>query len=151
MASDLIFLNQNWRSQDEVLEKFGNKFVVAGYALDSFPDALKQREKIFPTGLQFSDFAIAIPHTDPEHVNKTAIGIATLEHPVEFTQMATFNQVVKAKLIIMLAIKEAHSQVEMLQKLIALLQDSNIVKEILSYAPGEEEKINQLLISHNIV
>ena len=39
-------------------------------AEDTYVDALKDREKDFPTGVNMGNIEIAIPHTDKQHVIK---------------------------------------------------------------------------------
>ena len=44
---------------------------------------LKEREKVFSTGLNFEEMGIAIPHTDSIHVNRQAIAVGILKEPVK--------------------------------------------------------------------
>ncbi|WMB29516.1 PTS sugar transporter subunit IIA [Streptococcus didelphis] len=127
-------------SATEALDYLSRKLLEADLVEKSFPQAIKDRELIFPTGLQFEGYGVAIPHTDSQHVKQTQIALMTLEKPVVFTQMASSDQEVSVQIVIMLAIKEAHSQVEMLQKLMTLLQDKELVNDILSCRADQKQK-----------
>jgi PTS system galactitol-specific IIA component len=69
--------------------------------------------------------------------------VGVLETPVEFEIMATNNEYVNVELVFMLAIKKPENQVFMLQKLIALCQDS---EKLMLLKKGEKiEEIEKLL------
>lgn len=106
-----------------------------GLVKESYIEAIKKREESFPTGLEFENYGIAIPHTDPEHVINEAILINILEKPIKFEQMASEGLMTDVNIIIMLAIKNKKNQVPYLQALIEIFQD--------------KEKIDKLLESEN--
>lgn len=106
-----------------------------GLVKESYIEAIKKREESFPTGLEFKNYGIAIPHTDPEHVINEAILINILEKPIKFEQMASEGLMTDVNIIIMLAIKNKENQVPYLQALIEIFQD--------------KEKIDKLLESEN--
>lgn len=89
---------------------------------DSFAENVLKREEVFPTGLLINDVGIAIPHTDAEHVNDSQIAFMSLKKPVTFYEMGTADKEISVSLIFMLALKEPHAQLEMLQKLITMFQ-----------------------------
>lgn len=152
MNENLIFLQvPALETAEDALTYLGNQLQDQAIVKDSFVSAIIDREKVFPTGLQFDGYGVALPHTDAEHVRQTQIALMTLERPVTFTQMATKDQEVEVGLIVMLAIKEAHSQLEMLQKLISLLQNKALVEEIMSCPKGQESHILDLLSTNNII
>jgi len=91
-----------------------------------------EREKIFPTGLPTEPLQVAIPHADPDHVKKSAVGVAILNHPVEFGMMGTDgSDRVNIKIVILLAIKEQEKQVEMLQQLITVIQSGELLATLI--------------------
>jgi PTS system galactitol-specific IIA component len=109
-----------------------------GFVKESYLEAIKKREKNFPTGLQLNRYNVAIPHTDPEHVVKPAIAIATLKNPVIFKNMANPLEDVEVSLVFMIALNESHSQVEMLQQLIQLIQNDVLLEKIIREDGGDE-------------
>ena len=85
---------------------------------------------------------MAIPHTDPEHVNNAAICLGILEKPVTFNVMGMEGETTEVSLLFMLSIKHKEDQMGMLQKLISLCQDQNTLKEILA---KDQDKINEVM------
>lgn len=113
----LVVLNLEAKNNVEALTKLASVLQEKGVAKDSFTPAILKREKEYPTGLMCEELAVAIPHTDAEHVNKQAIAIAILKEPVQFVQMGTESDMVDVKVMFMLAIKEPHKQMDFLQAL----------------------------------
>ena len=94
-----------------------------GKTTSTYKEAVIEREKVFPTGLQTEHIGIAIPHTDSHHVIEPAIAVAVLEQRVPFIQMGSDNETVQVEVLFMLALKKAEEQLEILQLLIELIQD----------------------------
>ena len=116
----------------EVLEQMASALQEEGYVKETFSDAIIQREISFPTGLPMGGINVAIPHTDPEHVNKAGFCLGILDKPVTFNVMATEGEKVDVSVVFMLAIKRKEDQLENLQKLIAICQDQEMLKALLS-------------------
>lgn len=136
----LIFVNLEAKTSEDVFEQMGGKLVELGRCHESYVQALKDREKVFPTGVQVQDIGVAIPHTDPEHVKQSAIGIAVLEEPVNFYHMGTNPDEgvgVFVKFIIMLAIA-GKNHLDMLQKAIELIQDMDVLKQLIDAKDSKE-------------
>ena len=75
----------------------------------------------------------------------------TLKEPVSFYQMGTNDVEVPVRVIFMLALKEAHSQLTMLQQLIEVLQDKDIMERILSMDENtSNSEIKEVLALKNI-
>lgn len=55
-----------------------------GYVKSTYIDAVLEREKTLPTGLDIGEMCVAIPHTDSKHVNESNVALAVLKNPVEF-------------------------------------------------------------------
>lgn len=51
LNENLIVPDLEAKSSDEVFEKLGGLFIAEGYCRDTYVDALKDREKDFPTGV----------------------------------------------------------------------------------------------------
>lgn len=122
----------------EVLNVLAQKLVQEGYVQPEYVEAIQEREKEYPTGLPSSVPAIAIPHANFELVNKTALAIATLKQPVFFRNMENVSQEIPIQIVIMMAIGEPHGQIEMLQKIVAIIQDEALREAMLKTADGEE-------------
>lgn len=137
MNEELILLDVAAASQYELLGTVADNLRQQGFVKDSYKEAVIAREKVFATGLPTMDGGgVAIPHTDIEHVDKAAISFCKLKSPVDFVVMGDENSTVSVDIIFMLALKEAHSQIEMLQELMGILQD----EEALSFLRTETDK-----------
>ena len=79
----------NMKTKEEALSYLADKLSSKGIVKESYKQAIIDREHVFPTGLQFEAYGIAIPHTDVEHVNKEQIALMTLKEAVSFYQMGT--------------------------------------------------------------
>lgn len=130
IKSDLVFIMQNVKSRQEILEHMANRLMDEGYVKESFKKAIIEREEIYSTGLPIGDIGVAIPHTDRVHVKKSIISIATLSHSVEFLEMGNPNKIVDVDIIFMLAIKEGDSHIDVLTDLMSIIQDGMILDKI---------------------
>lgn len=119
-------------SSKEVIETLGERLFQAGYVQSSFVQAALDRESQLPTGLPLEGkYNAAIPHTDIEHVIKPALALATLTRPVDFQNMVLPEEKVPVQLVILMALEQAKTQVEMLQEIAAVLQDSTIIEKLI--------------------
>lgn len=139
----IILLDVEGKTKEEVLTVMGKNLVDKGLVKDSFIDAIITREAEFATGLPTSGVSVAIPHTDVEHVNKKTICVAVLKEPVEFGVMGEVDVKTPVKLVFMLAMDQAHSQLSLLQRLMQVFQE----KETLQFIANEisKTKIKKLL------
>lgn len=126
----VILLDIDVKDSTEALKYISNELIKKNIVKETFQNAILKREIDYPTGLKTDVIGLAIPHTDAEYVNKTQIAFARLKNPVLFRQMGDGEEV-EVKFIFMLALKEAHSQLEILQKLVEFVQDQNEVNELL--------------------
>lgn len=119
---DIILLGVDATDREDAIRKLGKVMFDKGYVKDTYVDAVLLREKSFPTGLPTEEVKVAIPHTDTTHVNQAAIGVAVLNEPVEFFELATLDVPVAVEIIFLLAIFNPKEQVLWLQRLITLFQ-----------------------------
>lgn len=128
---DLVILGMEAISPLEVIRALAQRLEAAGFVHPTFADAVCQREETNPTGLPLAgDIHVAIPHADTEHVIAPALAVATLVRPVPFRNMVNPEEVVHVSIVIVMALNEAHAQVEMLQQLAYLFQDSERVQRL---------------------
>ncbi|GAB6138761.1 PTS sugar transporter subunit IIA [Halanaerobaculum tunisiense] len=127
---DLIKLGVNKEKKEDMLKLLSDSLLEKGLVKESFYEAIINREKKNPTGLKGRHTNFALPHTDANHVNKTAIAIATLDNSVEFYSMEDSDEKVMVDLIILLAVKNPSQQVKVLQKLLGAIQNEDVVKSI---------------------
>ena len=129
----------------EVLDCLSNLLYENGYVKESYKQAVKDREKDFPTGLLIEDgFGIAIPHADREHVNRIGMAVATLDDPVIFNQMGgEAEDKVPVSLVCMLAIDDPKQHMDTLANLMELFSDHDMLEQIKNCS--DKEKIMKLL------
>lgn len=136
----LVFPNLEVSDFKSSVETMGSNMKDLGYVESSFVDAVLNREVSFPTGLELGTYSIAIPHTDPEHVKKSGISIATLNQPVEVKSMIDPQKTIKVSFIVLMAIKDPKGQLKMLSKLMGFFQDVDTLKML-----GEAEEKEEIL------
>lgn len=130
LQKSLILMEMEADDSQDVLKQLGGALIKEGYAKDSYIDALAAREKDYPTGLDIDGFGVAIPHTDVSHVNKAGTAIAVLKSPVTFIQMGTDDEEVEVKLVFMLSVTDPNAHIDELQKILAIIQDTNVLDQI---------------------
>lgn len=118
-------------TKEEVLETLSHKLFEEGSVKEAYIKAIVEREREYPTGLPSTPPAIAIPHANYDLVNKTSLAIATLETPVLFNNMEDKKNHIPVQIVIMMAIGEPHGQVEMLQKIVSIIQDEAFRQKML--------------------
>ena len=138
LKNELILLDVEAENQFNLLEKVADNLHQLGYVKDTYKNAVIEREKVFATGLPTLMGGVAIPHTDIQHVNTPAISIARLKNPVDFVIMGDDTATVAVDLLFMLAMKEEHAQLELLQSLMGILQDEEALSFI-KKAPTKED------------
>lgn len=138
VGEDIVLLDVEAGSDQEALDILARKLHSAGIVKESYIEAVKAREIEYCTGLQFEEMGIAIPHTDAEHVNKGAIGIAILKNPVAFKSMGMPDIPVDVEIVFMMAIKEPEKQLEFLQKLMKMFQTEGRLKSLKACTRQEE-------------
>ncbi|MBU3159690.1 PTS sugar transporter subunit IIA [Clostridium frigoris] len=139
----LVFRNLDLSTSTEVLNFLSSKLYERGFVKKEYQIAILEREKKYPTGLPSIDIKIAIPHATHTLVNKAALSIGILKTPVEFKSMGDSNINLNVQIIIMLALKEPHGHIEMLQKIVKLIKNPEALKSIVN-ASSIEEVLNTL-------
>ncbi|MGX7109464.1 PTS sugar transporter subunit IIA [Facklamia miroungae] len=143
---------KNLNTKEEVLNNLSQRLIEEGVVKPSFKQAILEREETYPTGLQFEDYSIALPHTESEHVIQSQIAIMTLDKPVTFYEMATADKEIEVKTVFMLALKDSQQHLAILQKVMELLQNKEVMKKIESFddAPGNVDQIIKLLSDYGL-
>jgi len=138
LTTSLICQDMESTSYEEVMEVLGGELTSQGYAKETYVNALIGREKSFPTGIDMNGVGVAIPHTDPDHINKAGIAIGVLREPVSFLQMGTTDVEVKVQVVFVLAITDPNAHIGTLQRIIQIIQDTGVLKRIIAAADAAE-------------
>lgn len=147
LHEDLVFLNYKATNLENLIRDFSQILYTKGYVKESYASALLSREQQFPTGLNTPGINIAMPHTYPEHVNKPAILVATLDKPIAFHEMGNNNNTVQAKLIFMLAVTDPKGHLEILSKLMSIFSQEDKLLDLYNSSQPKEiiDKLNKIL------
>lgn len=134
----LIFLGENLVSQEDVFKFLTDKLFNKNLVKPEFFQKIVERERQFPTGLSINGFGVAIPHTDSIFVNKSQIAYVSLKEPVIFKEMGNSTTEIKVNQVFMLALKEAHEQLDILQKLIEMFQNEMHMTSLATATSSQE-------------
>ncbi|MDT2810119.1 PTS sugar transporter subunit IIA [Enterococcus asini] len=137
LHDELIFRDLNVKTAEEALDYLAEQLFKKGYVKEEYILAIKEREQEYPTGLPSTQPAVAIPHANYELVKETSLAIATLSQAVTFHNMENTQEKIPVKIIIMMAISEPHGQVEMLQKIVGLIQNESLRKEMIQASSNQ--------------
>jgi PTS system galactitol-specific IIA component len=133
LKPESIALQLDARSSEEVIKVLGARLLALGNVKDGFVAATLKREADMPTGLPLGGtINAAIPHVDIEFVNQSALALATLKSPVTFYNMVDNEEAVSVQLVIMLALDQPHSQIEMLQRVSGILQQPDLILDLMA-------------------
>ncbi|WP_026885764.1 PTS sugar transporter subunit IIA [Clostridium beijerinckii] len=138
MNLDLIALNLEVKNKEEVIRELGKRMFEKGYVKHTYIDAVLEREKTLPTGLDIGEICVAIPHTDSKHVNESNVALAVLKNSVDFNNMIEPSKKVQVRVVFLLAINDPDSQVSLLSKLMSVFQNVNLLKQIRNSSNIEE-------------
>ncbi|MGY4690720.1 PTS sugar transporter subunit IIA [Salibacterium sp. K-3] len=108
---------------EDVLRNMADNLYQHDLVKESYIQAVIDREKEYATGLPTKGPAVAIPHTNKEHVRQKTLSIGVLKEPVDFGIMGEEEETVPVELVFMLAMDDEHSQLSMLQQLMKIFQD----------------------------
>lgn len=128
----IAFFNESCSSSEEVIKKLSGEFLKKGLVKDTFPQAVIDREKGFPTGLSINGIGVAIPHTDGIHIINPQIGFMSLKQPVIFKDMVDDKHEIEVNAVFMLGLLKSEQQIAMLQKLVELFQDEALLKKVIA-------------------
>lgn len=142
----LILVNESISDKEEIITKLGGLLFQNGFVKDTYTKAVLDREKVYPTGLKARVTGVAVPHTDTIHVIKPAVAIATLKEPVIFYGMGAPDTEVDVSIVLMLAIHDPQKVVNILRKIIFVIEDDEALEKIL--AAEEKEEIKNILKAH---
>jgi PTS system galactitol-specific IIA component len=130
LGEKLVHFFTNSVTRDEAILKLASLLYDCGYVRDTYPSAVIEREKTFPTGLPTEPVGVAIPHTDTEHVVTSAMAIGILANPVTFQEMGSFDAEVKVEVISMLAISDPTKVMPVLKDLAMAYQDHEFLQKL---------------------
>ena len=137
LALTVVLAHLDVADSEDVLRSLAGRLLDAGAVTVDFPEALRARERTYPTGLP-TPVPTAIPHADPEHVLTPGLALATLARPVPFGEMGTRDGTVDVRLVAMPLLTDAREHLEALQRLMGLLSDEAAVQDLLDATDDQQ-------------
>jgi len=127
VLEDLILDDLEAGTREEALRRMAEILVQRGFCKQEFVQAILDREAAHPSGLPMPGLKIAIPHTDAEHVNRSALLFARLRKPVEFRSMGSPEEKLEVGMISMFALKEKKLIGDLLETLLTVYQHEEVL------------------------
>ena len=119
------------KDQENLFSFLNEQLLERGMVKETFYNALKEREKKFPTGIIDDPFNIALPHVDSEHVKTNALIVCKLSNEILFHRMDKIDEEIPVKMVFLLLIKNEKMHVEALMNLTKIWMDKEFMKELL--------------------
>ncbi len=116
LQPDLVKLDCAVSTHIELFRFIGKELEKKGYVTDQYVANVLEREEEFPTGLKTAFVNIAIPHTDPQVIEKPFIFIVKTSTPLAMLQMGD-NAEMMCSYFLFLGIKDPKGQVGLLARL----------------------------------
>lgn len=123
ISRDIVHVFRERVGREDSINVLAARLYRSGYVKETFGPAVLLREKSFPTGLPTEPVGVAIPHTDSEHVNTSALAVGVLTYPVPFQEMGSLETEVEVRIISMMAICDPKSVMPILRTLALAYQD----------------------------
>ncbi len=129
MDTSLVFLDTPLASREELFETMGSWLCEHGYVRDSYRQAVLEREIQYPTGLRIPGHALAIPHTESEHIRKGGVVFVRPQSPLGFQEMCS-GEPVEAEMIFLLLVKNKQDQMPLLMTLMEHFNDQELMDRL---------------------
>ncbi|WP_164217759.1 PTS sugar transporter subunit IIA [Virgibacillus sp. YIM 98842] len=131
---ELIFI-EDAKDQNEIFNRIGKILYEKGIVNDKFIDALIEREKNYPTGLDLKPVSVdlpnaAIPHTETEYCHRKHVVFVKLEKPVLFKNMIAPDQELEVTYLFFIINNEKDSQTNILSELMGFLTAAENVNKL---------------------
>jgi len=139
LNDDLILLQVEAGSSEEVIELLGRALVKHGFARRDLVESILAREKEFPTGIN-TNVPFAIPHTNPEFTIRKGIAVATLKRPVTFCEMGNPDRSLDVSIVLMPALTGRETDQKELYRMLQLLEDPRTANALLQSRSKQETR-----------
>lgn len=125
-------------SRNDVLRRMSSELVKQGLVHECYGEQVIQREELFPTGVPTLPVPVAIPHSERSSVMKSGIAVAKLRQPVNFKRMDNPAEELEAHLVFLLAIARDEEQLQIIMKIMRIVQDQEVLRSLLDAKTGQE-------------
>ncbi len=138
MKRELVCLDLEAATPDEVFEKMGARFLDLGYVNEGYLPSIKAREAQYPTALPVEPYPIAIPHTEADAILHPFIAPVRLAKTIAWGNMGDPDEKLDVKLVFMLGFRDPGAHIELLQILMHNFQQQAWVDSL--YAAKTEDE-----------
>ena len=139
VQKDLINMDNRSSDKESFFSSAADTLVEYDFVEESFFQAINERERKYPTGLELPNIVIAIPHTDVEHIKKPFVYFNKMtQKSLTFVQMGTDDVEINPSYVIILGIKKPQEQVGLLSTMIELFSDEEFINDLNSLNNAEE-------------
>ena len=139
LDQDLFIKDSNLKNQNSLFEEFGKILINKEYVDFNYIAAIKEREKLYPTGISTSSYAVAIPHVDAKYAKVNTMYVITSKDGIEFEDSEE-DKDIKVKIIFGIIIKNHNSHIDFLVQISKLIQNENLLKKIYTAKDSKEMK-----------
>ena len=122
MEDDLIFLNQSFKTRDEVIKFLCRQFEIVNHLDKEFTASVQKRESLSSTEI---GNLVAVPHTMGLYIPKTRIAVLTLAKSILWE-----NKKVRIVILIAYASKDLKNIFDINERLMDLLMNTKTVNQI---------------------
>ena len=136
LLEDNVLLKSKAKNKEEVFKEIlniSNKFNLKN---NLFLDSIIKREKMGSTSVYTG---ISIPHCDPKYVNRSQLGIITLEKPIQWG-----NNLIKVVLLIAITDEDLDITKDILISIYRKIEDKNFIEELWK-SESKEELVSTLI------
>ncbi|GET06656.1 galactitol-specific PTS system IIA component [Ligilactobacillus agilis] len=141
---DLINLNVSVSDEAQLFDLVGMNAIEKGVAELGYITGLEKRELSYPTGLQFPEISIALPHVDSKYIKKPFIYIARNKEVLNVKQMGDAADM-STRDFLFLGIKDGSKQPQLLASMMSAFQDGDFVRKFKD--TKTEEEMYQLVVN----
>jgi len=134
----LIAFDLQANDAHEVIAVLADRLHAQGFVAADYGEQTWKRELDHPTGLPTKPFCIAFPHADADGVQQSALGVAVLQQPVTFQNMADPDEGLYVSLVFMLANRDPEEQIQTLRNLAVLFGQPEKLTELRNQSTLQE-------------
>lgn len=132
-SSDIYSLSA--ANQQELFNLLGEELVKRGDVVETFSEAVYNREKQYPTALDMQPvFAggpnIAIPHTEPKYCKSRKVVVVRLSQPIDFYNMINPKQNLPVQYLFAILNNDPSAQTNILASLMDLFKSDHFLEKL---------------------
>lgn len=130
-----LILKSDAQTQEEVFKEIGAFLLKKDLVNEQFTDAIIEREKNYPTGLDLAPVAeqlpnVAIPHTETEYCKSKAVVFVKLNNQITFHNMINPDEALRVKYLFFIINNEKTNQTDVLSNIMAFITNKENMRTL---------------------